>query len=722
MRQLKRLGASVSITESEIWEALKQIGRDKSPGLDGLPYEVYLRQSPVFVPLLALIYNNWMKQGSIPQRFTRGVIKLLRKKKGGGDGIDNYRPLTMLNTELKILAKVLAGRLQAVLASLIGPEQTCAVKGRTIQDNLHLVRLIIEKVDSDAALINLDQSKAFDRVDHRFLEAVLSAAGFGPYFRSWIRLLYASPGALVEVNGVRSKSFLLSRSIRQGCPLSPLLYVLALEPFLRKLKANPVLRGISLPGATTSARYSAYADDVSVLVSSKAEINEVSKEISGYELVTGAKINRDKSSGLRLGSWKGVSLPGPFLWTDGPVKILGIWFGPDLLVEMNWSEAQEKAEDAVKLWSRRNLSLKGKAEVCASHIYPIFLYRLSVLPLPPDVLIILVRFLFSFLWGGKSPKVTREICYLHPSEGGLGMPFIEIRQHMLRISFLDRMCMQPDENGGFWKEDARNTFPSLRNVRSPEEEATGGSPGEGSFYGECRRALGALLRATAGLSDVQALSRKALYQVLVRGRVHDDLIDDLGLSKREARSIWPWTPGLKCLNNTEASLTWLVIRGALWIGKRLCGAGLVKSPNCVRCGEEVETIGHAFFHCKIVVPLCKFVEDLMVRMLRGKFFVLEASSVCSNVAPPLSKTEHYVFLCLLGIMRVVIWTTRQKEVYEGQKFSSSLLICYFKHQLKVKIRTERKLFHSSDFGKRWVTVSRLCRVKGADLEFHFDPG
>ena len=126
-------------------------------------------------------------------------MKLLRKNKHGGDGISNFRPLTMLNTDLKILAKILANRLQTVLPSLICPEQTCAVKGRTIQDSLHLVCTIVEKVDGNAALINLDQSKAFDRVDHAFLEAVLSSAGFGVDFRTWIRLLYASPGVMVEV-------------------------------------------------------------------------------------------------------------------------------------------------------------------------------------------------------------------------------------------------------------------------------------------------------------------------------------------------------------------------------------------------------------------------------------------------------------------------------------------------------------------------------------------
>ena len=292
-------GCEGHIKEEEIREALKSVGLDKSPGIDGLPYEVYLRLSHMFVPLLATINDNWMRQGIIPRRFTRGIGKLLRKNKHGGDGISNFHPLAMLNTDLKILVKILVNRLQTILPSLICPEQTCAVKGRTIQDSLHLVRTIIEKVDGNTTLINLDQSKAFDRVDNAFLEAVLSAAGFELHFRTWIRLLYASPGVMVEVNGVRSEPFTLARSFRQGCPLLPMLYILALEPFLRKLKANPTLRGLTLPGASEVARYTAYADDVSVLVTNSAKVEEVNKEIGRYEAVTGAKINREKSVGLR---------------------------------------------------------------------------------------------------------------------------------------------------------------------------------------------------------------------------------------------------------------------------------------------------------------------------------------------------------------------------------------------------------------------------------------
>ena len=122
-----------------------------------------------------------------------GLVKLLRENE---DGISNFCFLTMLITNLKILAKILADRLQTALPSLID-----TVKGMTIQNSLHLVHTIIEKVSGNAALINLDQSKAFDRVDHGFLKAVLSVTRFKLHSRSWIRFLYAHPHPVVVVEG-----------------------------------------------------------------------------------------------------------------------------------------------------------------------------------------------------------------------------------------------------------------------------------------------------------------------------------------------------------------------------------------------------------------------------------------------------------------------------------------------------------------------------------------
>ena len=97
----------------------------------------------------------------------------------------------------------------------------------------------------------------------------------------------------------------------------------------------------------------------------------VKETVARYEKVAGAKVNFDKSEGLRLGAWRGsVPLPGPFRWSDGPVRILGVWFGPGLKLERNWLEVRAKVEARVVAWLRRRLSLKGRVEVCAVHVFP----------------------------------------------------------------------------------------------------------------------------------------------------------------------------------------------------------------------------------------------------------------------------------------------------------------------------------------------------------------
>ena len=113
----------------------------------------------MFVPILTDVFNHWFAQGAIPSGITKGVIGLLKKGSRHVWGhVYDYRPITLLNTELKILARVLANRLQLVISDLIGLEQNYAVMGRSIQGNSYLVSEVLEglKDDTKAALINLD--------------------------------------------------------------------------------------------------------------------------------------------------------------------------------------------------------------------------------------------------------------------------------------------------------------------------------------------------------------------------------------------------------------------------------------------------------------------------------------------------------------------------------------------------------------------------------------
>ena len=177
------------VTECKVHDALKQVGLNKLPGLDGLPYKVCLRLSNMFLPILMDMFNHWFVKGVIPCSISKGMITLLKKScRHIWEDLDDYRLITLLNTELKVLARVLANRLQLVISYLIRPEQNYTAKGRSTQDNLHLVWEVLEELKdgTETALINLHQSEAFDRVDHQFLITALETARFKLEFHQWI--------------------------------------------------------------------------------------------------------------------------------------------------------------------------------------------------------------------------------------------------------------------------------------------------------------------------------------------------------------------------------------------------------------------------------------------------------------------------------------------------------------------------------------------------------
>ena len=188
----------------------------------------------------------------------------------------NWRPISPLNVDYKIASRAIAGRLLQMLSSVIDKDQTCGVPGRFIGENVAFLRDVVDYAShsgSPCALLSLDQEKAFDRVDWGFLKATLCEMGFGPSFSGWVELFYSGSQSAVYVNGHVSSFFSLSRGVRQGCPLSPLLYVLVAEVLACNIRCHPDISGMVLPGASVPLPpLSQYADDTSVVVTSDRAI------------------------------------------------------------------------------------------------------------------------------------------------------------------------------------------------------------------------------------------------------------------------------------------------------------------------------------------------------------------------------------------------------------------------------------------------------------------
>jgi len=219
------------LTVLECHAALSQIESGKSPGMDSFPAEFYSRFWGLVGRDLVDTLNFSFCEGFLSASHCQGILCLLFKK-DDPLSLKNWRPISLLNLDYKIATKALSNRIRKVLPNILNEDQTCGVPGQSIFNNLFLLRDMINYVrlkHLPAAVIGLDQEKAFDRINHSFLQRVLAKFNFGPDFCRWVRVIYMDITSLVINNGWLSSPFSLQRGVRQGCPLSPLLYSLVVE-------------------------------------------------------------------------------------------------------------------------------------------------------------------------------------------------------------------------------------------------------------------------------------------------------------------------------------------------------------------------------------------------------------------------------------------------------------------------------------------------------------
>ena len=315
------------LSAQELQEALQSMQSGKAPGIDGLPADFYKALWPVIGDDLLSVLRDSLSNGRLPLSCRRAVLTLLPKK-GDLQEIKNWRPVSLLCTDYKLLSKVLATRLRKVMEHVIHVDQTYCVPSRLITDNVTLIRDVLDLSGSlgcELGLISLDQEKAFDRVEHQYLWQTLEAFGFSSGLIAKIQVLYSDIESVLKINGSLCAPFEAQRGIRQGCSLSGMLYSLAIEPFLHRLRSK--LQGFSFPGCRDVFKLSAYADDIMVFVKKQEDIKVLTETVSNFCKISSARVNWGKSEALAggEGSIDRLLLPGGLGWKRAGLKHLGIY-------------------------------------------------------------------------------------------------------------------------------------------------------------------------------------------------------------------------------------------------------------------------------------------------------------------------------------------------------------------------------------------------------------
>lgn len=335
----------------------------------------------------------------------------------------------LLNTDIKLFAKILALRLEPLMIfKLIHPDQTGFVKSCLSADNVRRLMHILETstvVQSPCAVLSLDARQAFDLLEWHYLWAVLHHMGFGKKYINMIKTLYASPSAMAMTGNICSSLLPVGRSSRQGCVLSPLLFVLSLEPLAQKVRQSThtpiVVNG-------TEHFISLYCDNILLymgdVANSTSHILSIFNSFSG---ISGYTINWSKSALLPLNDIARQALVPKNVPIVDQFKYLGLSVFPSLetTVAVNYNKTLKQVETDLARWISIPNTFSARLSIIKMNILPRVNFCSTMLPLTPP----------AGHWDKLHGLVSNYTVYGKGSAHGLKCPLCKDRKHLGALDF-----------------------------------------------------------------------------------------------------------------------------------------------------------------------------------------------------------------------------------------------------------------------------------------------
>ncbi len=458
------------IKTKEISNAIREMKNEKSPGEDGIPKEFYLSFFDELKEILTELFNNIKFSKTQPHSHKNAIIKLIYKK-NNQKHLKNWRPISLLNVDYKILSKILTKRLTKVIDKIVPIEQKCGVKDRKMTD---IIRNIATYRDYsyNGYLILIDQTKAFDRVNHEYLYKTLEKLGINGDFLELTKMLYKEITSQIEVNGKRTNKIQIQRGVRQGCPYSMLLFILSTIPLLEMIKQSPIIKGHRTK-LNNRIKVQAYADDTTVLIQSPHELNEVNRIFNKHSKASEAKINEEKTQIFRL-SQSPIEYEPKELKEKlkSEVTILGSKFCTD---KSNETKANiEKAMKKLMKWNETfndYTSLVGKILNINTYIYTTIFNSAWLLDTKSNAFNNLITEISKYLQKIKSME-TYELVAKRIEEGGLNLINIKERIETLKaIEILEAAEKTPETDNIIFETSIHQTKLYTKKLTGPKCES-----------------------------------------------------------------------------------------------------------------------------------------------------------------------------------------------------------------------------------------------------------
>ena len=386
---------------------------------------------------------RWVEKGERPTKYFFNLEKR------------NYNRKTI--TELRTESETVTNNESQILEAIENYYSELYASANNSQENnvdeftehLKIPKLSDADRDRIEGPLSYEEWKAFDSLEWSFMMKALDIFNFGTSIKRWISTFYTKIESAAINNGFMTNWFRPSRGVRQGCPLSPYLFVLSTEILSSKIRQEPSITGIKIFGH--EIKLSQFADDTNLFCADLISVGNALKTVGDFGRLAGLKLNIKKSKAIWLGKWeKNKSYPLQLKWLHSPVRLLGIHVSYDEKGnnELNFNLKIRKLQTKLDMWRSRDLTLFGKVLIIKSLGLSQLIYSASILNVPEDIASTVKTKLFSFLWKNKRDKIKRTGLYQDLGRGGIRMVDIDIMFKALKLAWIPRLLTSGNQN---WK-------------------------------------------------------------------------------------------------------------------------------------------------------------------------------------------------------------------------------------------------------------------------------
>jgi len=465
--------------------ALRKKMPNTAPGPDGIPYAFWkalsgrlddLADKPnppkTFWPVFGDLTDDLREKGTSRFGFKDASVSLFYKK-GDPTLVANYRPISSMNTDCKMFTNLVNGRLAPWAVVKLHEDQKGFVPGRQMYEHTRLAAEVAHLCDSTGTkgfIVGLDQAKVYDRVDQAWLLDVLVEMGVSADVVGLVENVLPGCRSRVQINGGYSPKFSLRRGVRQGDPLSCLLFNFSIEPLAMRLRNR--ITGLSVYGLAP-AKVALYADNINLFLSENDSIPGLASCLEDTSLAVGSKFNMEKTDVKPVGTEGFVrrcheeqrmghsTLPGAYvLPPEDPLRILGIWIGDTSLALPRWKQIEHHISKLIRQWTAIGASVQNRCILAKALMQSRCYHLLDGNGIPAQILKKISRKISGFVRGRFSAE-SYDTLEAPLNEGGLNCPSLVTRKHAYDLRFLSHLVSGPRHTlwkAWTWKDLSMATF------------------------------------------------------------------------------------------------------------------------------------------------------------------------------------------------------------------------------------------------------------------------